>query len=117
MAEETTREETEKAEFRKKFHKRYDADVRKVIDYLGLNSGGLNIDAMNKQIQMKRTLAYMKKWHKGTYNEWINRLSLRMNMTVRTVRENYVDPLISEGIVQKTGSQVVFVGIPDESVQ
>jgi len=66
---------------------------------------------------MERTLAYMKKWQTGTYDEWKNRLSLRLNLTVRTVRDNYVDPLICEGIVKKIGSQVVFVGIPDESVQ
>jgi hypothetical protein len=117
-----TKEKTQKekeAEFRKKFHERYDAraDVVKVIKYLDLNLENPNIGTRNKQRLMERALAYMKKWRTGTHDDWINRLSLRLNLTVRTVRENYVDPLISEGIIHKTGSQLVFVGIPDEGIQ
>lgn len=118
MTEEKTPKEKE-AEFRKKFFEKYDAraDVIKIIKYLDLNLENPNVGTRNKQRLMERTLAYMKKWHTGTYDEWINRLSLRLNVTVRTVRENYIDPLISEGIVKKMGSLLVFVGIPDEGVQ
>jgi len=63
---------------------------------------------------MERTLTYMKEWNTGTYNKWINRLSLRLNVTTRTVRENYVDPLISEGVIKRSGSQLVFVEITKE---
>lgn len=89
-------------------------EVNKIIKYLDLNIENPNIGTKNKQRLMERTLSYLKKWQTGSYEEWINRLSLRLNLTVRTVRENYVDPLISEGIVKKVSSQVVFVGIPEE---
>jgi len=90
-------------------------EVFKIIKYLDLNIENPNIGTKNKQRLMERTLGYMKNWQTGAYEEWINRLSLRLNVTVRTVRENYVDPLISEGIIKKIGSQIVFVGIPEEA--
>lgn len=105
-------QEKKEVEFFKKSHEK-DVALRNIIKYLDLSSGTPNIGTRNKRILMERTLVYLVEWHSGTYDEWINRLSLRLNLTVRTVRENYVDPLISEGIVRKTGSQVVFVGIPD----
>jgi hypothetical protein len=31
----------------------------------------------------------MKRWRTGAFDEWISRLSIRLNLTVRTVRENF----------------------------
>ena len=60
----------------------------------------------------------MKEWKACNYDDAVNRLSLRTNMAVRAIRENYVDPPpISEGIAKKIGSQIVFVGLPDEGDQ
>lgn len=89
-------------------------NVTEIIKYLDLDIDNPNIGTKNKQRLMERALTYMKHWRIGTYTEWRDRLSLRLNVTVRTVRENYLDPLITEGIIKRTGSYVTFQGMPQD---
>lgn len=63
---------------------------------------------------MKRTLYYASEWKTGSYSEWKSKLSNRLGLRPRTVKENYLDPLIKEGIIRKVGSQLSFVGPPEE---
>ena len=118
MNKEETHEE-KVAKFRKRFSEKYDrrTNIVEIIKHLGLDSENPNIGTKNKQRLMVKALTLLKMWKTCNYDNGINRLSLRLNMTVRTIRENYIDPLISEGILRKTGSQIVFVGIPDEGDQ
>jgi len=85
-----------------------------VIKHLDLDKESLNIGTKNKQRLMERTISYVAKWHEGTYDAWIKRLSIRLNISTRTVRENYLDPLISEGIIKRIGSELAFVGLQNE---
>jgi hypothetical protein len=75
-----------------------------------------NLGTENKQRLMERVLEYIIEWKTGTYKKWISGLSIRLGLTVRTVRENYIDPLIVEGIIKRIGSKLVFIGIPDKDV-
>lgn len=89
-------------------------EVSRCIEYLGLDKEGPNRGTRNKQELMKRTLTYVSEWKEGDYNDWISRLSIRLGTTTRTTKENYLDPLISEGIISRAGHQVAFKGAPTE---
>ena len=87
--------------------------VAKCIEYLDLNRVGPNRGTNNKLELMKNTLYYISAWGMGNYKSWINKLSIRLGLTPRTVKDNYLHPLIEEGIIAKDGSQLRFVGPPE----
>ena len=62
---------------------------------------------------MKRTLYYISSWGTGSYKSWISKLSIRLGLAKRIVKDNYLDPLIEEGIISKAGSQLRFIGPPE----
>ena len=87
-------------------------EVFRCIKYLDLDKEGPNYGTRNKQDLTIRTLKYLHEWQEGQYQEWNSRLALRLGISVRIVKENYVDPLIKEGIIGKAGSNVIFMGAP-----
>lgn len=91
-------------------------DISQIVAFLDLDAETPNVGTRNKMRLMIRTLAYLKQWKSGSYDEWVARLSVRLNVSVRTVRDNYLDPLISEGIVKRLGSKLVFKGLPEGDV-
>ena len=86
-------------------------EVLDCIKYLDLDKEGPNRGTKNKQDLMIRTLQYLFKWKEGTYNNWYRRLANRLGISPRTARYNYLDPLVSEGIVGKVGHSVFWVGV------
>ena len=88
--------------------------VTNSIKYLDLDREGPNWGTKNKQELMKRTLYYISNWRYGSSDLWVSKLSNRLGLTPRTVRENYLDPLIKEGLIAKAGSQLHFAGPPEE---
>ena len=50
----------------------------------------------------------------GVFDEWNAMLSIRLGLTGRTVRDNYLEPLIKEGIIAQTGDQLFFRGPPED---
>jgi len=84
------------------------------IEYLGLDREGPNWGTRNKQELMRRMLEYLSSWRKGSYDEWRHKLSNRLGLSPRTVKENYLDPLIKENIITRNGSQLEFTGPPEE---
>jgi len=87
--------------------------VTKSIEYLDLDREGPNRGTNNKLELMKRVLYYISAWGTGSYKEWINKLSIRLGLAPRTVKDNYLHPLIEEGIIAKDGSLLRFVGPPE----
>jgi len=87
--------------------------VTKSIEYLDLNRVGPNRGTNNKLELMKSTLYYISAWGTGSYKSWINKLSIRLGLAPRTVQENYLHPLIEEGIIARDGSLLHFVGPPE----
>jgi len=84
------------------------------IEYLDLDRVGYNRGTNNKLELMKSVLYYTYGWETGSYKEWINKLSIRLGLAPRTVKENYLHPLIEEGIIVKDGSLLRFVGPPEK---
>lgn len=107
------------ARFQKKYLKEHDVRTNtiEIIKYLGIDLENPNTGTRNKRRLMEKVLILMRDWKACGYDDAVNRLSLRTNMSVRAIRENYVDPLIAEGLIKKIGSQIVFVGLPDEGDQ
>ena len=87
--------------------------VAKSIEYLDLDRVGPNRGTNNKLELMKRTLYYISSWGTGSVKLWIYKLSNRLGLAPRTVKDNYLNPLIEEGIIEKNGSQLHFVGPPE----
>ena len=87
-------------------------DLNEIYDYLDLNEakdGRLNIKA---EI-MKKVIRLTAKWKSGNKNEWINKLANRTCVSTRKIREDYIQPLISERILLETQQGIIqFVGLP-----
>jgi len=88
-----------------------------VFEYLDLNADCPNAGTRARQTLMKRAIVLIKEMDKGTYLEWLYRLSLKLNLNPRNVRESYLSPLIAEGIIKEVNGQLSFVGIPKKSDQ
>lgn len=86
-------------------------DLNEIYDYLDLNEakdGRLNIKA---EI-MKKVIRLTAKWKRGNKNEWINKLANRTCVSTRKIREDYIQPLISEKILRETQQGIIeFVGL------
>ena len=89
-------------------------NIPMLIRYLGLDEATPNTGTKNKRELMERALTLVKKWESGSAEEWSSRLSLRLNISSRTAKENYLEPLIQEGIVKKVDSRLFFIGLPVE---
>jgi len=62
----------------------------------------------------KRVLKLTKSWNKGYYNVWVDWLSIPLGLSTRKIREDYLDPLISKGIIKRTENNEVFwIGAPE----
>ena len=93
------------------------SQVTEVIKYLDLDRAGPNWGTRNKQELMKRLLYYISSWGIGSPDEWVSKLSTRLGLSPRTVKENYFIPLIKEGILDEIGSQIHFIGIPKKPIE
>jgi hypothetical protein len=89
-----------------------DPVVFECIKYLDLDKEGPNRGTKNKQDLMIRILQYIAKWKEGMYVDWRSKIATRLGLTPRAVKENYLDPLIREGIVGRVGPNVFFMGVP-----
>jgi len=88
-------------------------DLYNIFNYLNLNEikdGRLNIKANI----MKKVIRYTSKWKNGNKNQWIHWLANRTCVSTRKIREDYVQPLISEGILVETAHGTIkFAGLPN----
>jgi hypothetical protein len=87
-------------------------NLNEIYEYLDLNEakdGRLNIKA---EI-MKKVIRLTSKWGSGSKNEWINLLANRTCVSTRKIREDYIQPLISEKILLETQQGFIqFAGLP-----
>ncbi|MCJ7633558.1 hypothetical protein MUP77_14370 [Candidatus Bathyarchaeota archaeon] len=66
---------------------------------------------------MKKVIFLMMQWKEGSEHEWIDKLANRCSLSTRKIRENYVEPLVTDGILEWTGNgRIRFVGIPENAV-
>jgi hypothetical protein len=73
--------------------------LERITEYLGL---GFSADRRLKLKAdlMKRIIFLCHKWETGNYNVWLDKLSAFTNLSVRRTQENYLDPLITLGIIR-----------------
>ena len=86
--------------------------LSKIQRFLGLDT----VDGRVKlKIEiMKKTLDYASQWKEGIKHEWISKIANRTGVSTRKIRENYVEPLIDEGILRETrDGYIKFEGLPD----
>lgn len=87
-------------------------NLNDIYEYLDLNEakdGRLNIKA---EI-MKKVIRLTAKWKSGNKNEWINLLANRTCVSTRKIREDYIQPLISEKILLEVHQGTIqFAGLP-----
>ena len=87
-------------------------DLNEIYNYLDLN------DAKDGRLQikaeiMKKVIRLTSKWKSGDKNQWINQLATRTCVSTRKIREDYIQPLISDGILAELGNGLIhFVGLP-----
>jgi hypothetical protein len=87
-------------------------ELSKIIRYLGLDriDGRLKLKADS----MIKTIELTQKWKRGSKQEWVDKLANRTCISTRKIRENYLEPLITEGILRQLGNDnIEFVGLPD----
>ena len=64
---------------------------------------------------MRHVLEYVSEWKQGNKKIWIDKLANRLNLSTRKVLEDYVDPLISEGILEEANRGfLLFIGLPSD---
>jgi hypothetical protein len=62
---------------------------------------------------MKKVVFYTMQWKEGTENTWIDKIATRTSVSTRKIREDYINPLVTEGILERTGDgHIRFVGLP-----
>jgi hypothetical protein len=87
-------------------------DINEIYNYLDLN------DAKDGRLQikaeiMKKVIRLTSKWKSGDKNQWINWLATRTCVSTRKIREDYIQPLISDGVLAESGNGLIqFIGLP-----
>lgn len=65
---------------------------------------------------MKKVIELTSKWKKGSKQEFVDKLANRTSLSTRKIRENYIEPLITEGIlIQRGNGYIEFAGLPDNA--
>lgn len=95
-----------------------DEELEKIRDYLGTNSETPNLGTRTRQILMELAVKLCRKWKTGTYREWLYWLSLKLNLNVRNVRENYLAVLLETGIIKLNNDGILqYIGLPKKEMK
>jgi len=73
-------------------------EIEAILVYLGR----LDLDSQGqvKDRHLGQVLTYAQMWKKGSLQELIDKLTIRCGISARYIKENYVQPLITEGIIR-----------------
>ena len=93
-----------------------ETNLSKIYAFLGFD----RINDKRLQVKadiMKKVLSYCSEWKSGNEKQWVDKLATRTCVSTRKIREDYIDPLISEGILEKTSAgNIRFIGLPKSEV-
>lgn len=92
-----------------------DETLSKIYHYLELDT------VVDRRLQlkadlMKKIISLTMQWKEGYEAEWIDKLANRCSLSIRKIRENYLDSLATDGILTRRGGYLTFVGLPDNAV-
>jgi len=92
-------------------------EIMEVLTYLGRTD--LDAQGQVKDRHLGQVLVYVQMWRQGSLQELINRLTIRCGISSRYIKENYVQPLITEGILRIIRMQHdvcwAWVGVPKKT--
>jgi len=89
------------------------SEVDKIMDYLGASRSNRNIGTRVKMTILENVILICLDKKDITIDKLVSILSLSCNVTPRTMREGYVEPLIDVGILRKSGNVVSYIGITE----
>jgi hypothetical protein len=85
--------------------------LKKIYDSLDLNDAKDGRLIIKADI-MKKVILLTAKWKSGKKREWVDKLSIFTCVSTRKIREDYIQPLITVGILAEFGDNIKFVGSP-----
>ena len=85
--------------------------LEEIYDHLDLNEAKDGRLVIKADI-MKKAIYLMSKWKIGKKREWVDKLSIFTCVSTRKIREDYVQPLITIGILVEFNDTIKFVGLP-----
>lgn len=92
-------------------------EIKDVLRFLGREE--LDSRGQVKDRHLGQVLIYCQMWQKGSMTELIDRLCIRLGISSRYVKENYVQPLATEKVLDviRMGHDLTWrwVGVPKKS--
>jgi len=88
-----------------------ESTLRAIYDFLDLNEAKDGRLIIKADI-MKKVIFLTSKWEMGKKREWVDKLSILTCVSTRKIREDYIQPLITIGILAEFGDAIKFVGLP-----
>lgn len=90
-----------------------DEELEEIRNYLGTDSDSPNAGTRARQILIENAVKLCRKWGTGKYKEWLYWLSLKLNLSVRNVRDNYIAVLLETGIIKENNDGTLeYAGMP-----
>jgi len=92
-------------------------EIENILKYLGR----LDLDSQGqvKDRHLGQVLTYCQMWKKGSLQALVDKLTIRCGISSRYIKENYVNPLITEGILRivRMPNDVcwAWVGVPSHN--
>lgn len=88
-----------------------DQDLKEIYDALDLNDAKDGRLIIKADI-MKKVIHLTSKWEIGKKREWVDKLSIFTCVSTRKIREDYIQPLITVGILAEFDGTIKFAGLP-----
>jgi len=92
-----------------------ESELKEIYDFLDLNDAKDGRLIIKADI-MKKVIHLMSKWKVGKKREWVDKLSILTCVSTRKIREDYIQPLITVGILGEFGDAINFLGLTKREV-
>lgn len=90
-------------------------EIQLILAHLGREP----ITGQFRDLHLGQILIYLQMWKTGQWKKTLSKLAIRMGMTVRGIRENYLEGLEAEGIITTSRSSDAilwsWVGLPEDT--
>jgi len=84
--------------------------LKEIYDFLDLNEAKDGRLVIKADI-MKKVIHLASKWKTGKKREWVDKLSILTCVSTRKIREDYIQPLITIGILGEFSDAITFLGL------
>lgn len=87
------------------------SEVEKILEYIGADKRSVNVGTKVKYDILTAVITLCMKVKDTPLNVLTSRLSLACNVTPRTMKEGYLEPLIDIGILKYKNNVVTYIGL------